>query len=229
MEEIGKFSSEVPTLKRYTFCEKNLLVLKMLISRTGYTGEDGAELFCPADRAAELWQALMTAGVSPCGLGCRDTLRMEAAMPLYGHELDRTVTPVEAGLTFAINREGGFIGAERPRACGLGILAVGHVPRDQSLLAHGIIGHQEPGLVDERAHASEIPIINEQIVALGDNQRGRAVHGDRVRDGLFDLAQEARGIDNVIALIAKTLEECDVTGGIEGIGCALAITPTEIE
>lgn len=80
-------------------------------SRTGYTGEDGAEILLPAARAEELWQAVIAAGAIPCGLGCRDTLRLEAAMPLYGHELDRTVTPVEAGLTFAINKAGGFIGA----------------------------------------------------------------------------------------------------------------------
>jgi len=83
------------------------------VSRTGYTGEDGAELFCPVAAAAPLWGALLAAGASPCGLGCRDTLRLEAAMPLYGHELDRTVTPVEAGLTFAIDPAGGFIGGER--------------------------------------------------------------------------------------------------------------------
>lgn len=96
----------------YSFRDTTWNGAAIRVSRTGYTGEDGAELFCPADRAAELWQALAKAGVAPCGLGCRDTLRMEAAMPLYGHELDRTVTPVEAGLTFAINRDGGFIGAE---------------------------------------------------------------------------------------------------------------------
>ena len=83
------------------------------ISRTGYTGEDGAELFCPVAAAAPLWAALLAAGAAPCGLGCRDTLRLEAAMPLYGHELDRTVTPVEASLTFAIDKAGGFIGSER--------------------------------------------------------------------------------------------------------------------
>lgn len=85
------------------------------VSRTGYTGEDGAELFCPSERAEELWQALAAAGAVPCGLGCRDTLRLEAAMPLYGHELDRSVTPVEAGLTFAIDRDGSYRGAEALR------------------------------------------------------------------------------------------------------------------
>lgn len=100
-------------LKNYAFRDATWRGAPVRISRTGYTGEDGGELFCPAALAADLWQAVIAAGATPCGLGCRDTLRMEAAMPLYGHELDRSVTPAEAGLDFAINRAGGFIGAER--------------------------------------------------------------------------------------------------------------------
>lgn len=116
------------------------------VSRTGYTGEDGAELFLPAARAPALWEALLAAGVAPCGLGCRDTLRLEAAMPLYGHELDRGTTPVEAGLAFAVNRDGGFIGAERVlaqlrdgparRLVGLRMLAK-RVPRQGYPVLHG--------------------------------------------------------------------------------------------
>ncbi len=116
------------------------------VSRTGYTGEDGAELFLPSDRAADLWRALLAAGVAPCGLGCRDTLRLEAAMPLYGHELDRTVTPVQAGLTFAIDKAGGFIGDGRilaelrdgpaKRLVGLRMLSK-RVPRQGYAVSHG--------------------------------------------------------------------------------------------
>lgn len=82
------------------------------LSRTGYTGEDGFECFVPLAAQERFYEAVVAAGAIPCGLGCRDTLRLEAGMPLYGHELDRTVTPVEAGLGFAINKNGGFIGAE---------------------------------------------------------------------------------------------------------------------
>jgi aminomethyltransferase len=99
-------------LANYSFCDVTWRGGEVRISRTGYTGEDGAELMLPAGRTVELWQTVIAAGATPCGLGCRDTLRLEAAMPLYGHELDRTITPVEAGLTFAINKAGGFIGAE---------------------------------------------------------------------------------------------------------------------
>ncbi|HEY6608097.1 MAG TPA: glycine cleavage system aminomethyltransferase GcvT, partial [Candidatus Limnocylindria bacterium] len=73
-----------------------------LIARTGYTGEDGFELFCDARRAPELWAALLRAGerhaLKPCGLGARDTLRLEAGMPLYGNELDRDTNPFEVNL-----------------------------------------------------------------------------------------------------------------------------------
>ena len=88
------------------------------ISRSGYTGEDGFEISVPAIAARELAQALASnEAVKPIGLGARDSLRLEAGLPLYGHDIDRSTTPVMAGLTFAINKrrraEGGFAGAMR--------------------------------------------------------------------------------------------------------------------
>ena len=99
-------------LKYYSFVDLQWSGISVRLSRTGYTGEDGFECFVPAAKAAEFYEAVVAAGAVPCGLGCRDSLRLEAGMPLYGHELDRTVTPVEAGLGFAVNKNGGFIGAE---------------------------------------------------------------------------------------------------------------------
>src|SRR5699024_8030579 len=78
--------------KNYRVLQGNYRDRDLLIARTGYTGEDGFELYLPAERAAELWQQLTEAGgqdLTPCGLACRDTLRLEAGMPLYGHEIDR--------------------------------------------------------------------------------------------------------------------------------------------
>jgi aminomethyltransferase len=74
-----------------------------LIARTGYTGEDGFEITLPADYAATAWQALCEAGVKPCGLGARDTLRLEAGMNLYGQDMDETVSPYEAGLKWTVD------------------------------------------------------------------------------------------------------------------------------
>ncbi len=91
------------------------------ISRTGYTGEDGFELYVPSSEVEALWEALLEHSDSdrlkPCGLGARDTLRLEAGMPLYGHELSETINPLEAGLRFAVKlkKPNGFIGADALR------------------------------------------------------------------------------------------------------------------
>ncbi len=88
------------------------------VARTGYTGEDGFELFAPATRLEPLWTLLLKTGqgcgLKPCGLGARDTLRTEMGYPLYGHELDETTTPFEAGLgRFVALDKGGFVGREK--------------------------------------------------------------------------------------------------------------------
>ena len=75
----------------------------VLFTRTGYTGEDGGECIISADRATDLWDALIEGGATPAGLGARDTLRLEAALPLYGNDIDETTNPYEAGLGFAVS------------------------------------------------------------------------------------------------------------------------------
>jgi aminomethyltransferase len=90
----------------------------LIVSRSGYTGEDGFEILVPAIAAAELWAAFLAdERVRPIGLGARDSLRLEAGLPLNGHDLDETISPVEAGLNFALSKRrvaaGGFPGAER--------------------------------------------------------------------------------------------------------------------
>ncbi|NGP54068.1 glycine cleavage system aminomethyltransferase GcvT [Thioalkalivibrio sp. XN8] len=75
---------------------------ELFVARTGYTGEDGWEIILPGERAAEAWQALLAAGVKPCGLGARDTLRLEAGMNLYGQDMDETTTPLESGLGWTV-------------------------------------------------------------------------------------------------------------------------------
>jgi len=75
----------------------------LMIARTGYTGEDGLEIAVPADRVEQLWNALLSAGVKPCGLGARDTLRLEAGMNLYGQDMDDAVSPLDAGLAWTVD------------------------------------------------------------------------------------------------------------------------------
>jgi aminomethyltransferase len=110
---------DLSALKFFTFQDHvDLQGVKALISRTGYTGEDGFEIYCRAEDAIALWEAILEAGkeegVIPCGLGARDTLRFEAALPLYGQELSKDITPIEAGLGFAVktNKEMDFIGKD---------------------------------------------------------------------------------------------------------------------
>jgi aminomethyltransferase len=84
-----------------------------VVSRTGYTGEDGIEIMASATQAVELWEELVHRGAKPCGLGARDTLRLEAAMPLYGHELSEDIDPFQAGLSWAVKMDkGDFIGRD---------------------------------------------------------------------------------------------------------------------
>ncbi|MDE7459199.1 MAG: glycine cleavage system aminomethyltransferase GcvT [Muribaculaceae bacterium] len=88
----------------------------VIVSRTGYTGEDGFEIYADAETIREYWQKLIDAGVQPCGLGCRDTLRFEAGLPLYGDELADDITPIEAGL-------GIFVKLDKPEFIGRDALA----------------------------------------------------------------------------------------------------------
>lgn len=98
-------------VKYYTFVPSlNVAGVDCLISRTGYTGEFGYELYMAPEHAGEVWDALLSAGAVPCGLGTRDTLRLEAAMPLYGHELSENIDPMTAGLGFAVKLDHPFIG-----------------------------------------------------------------------------------------------------------------------
>ncbi len=99
---LGSFAHPLDELKYYASVSASFDGLPMLIARTGYTGEDGYELLIPNERALTLWDALLAAGEShglvPAGLAARDTLRLEAGMPLYGHELSLDIVPAQAGL-----------------------------------------------------------------------------------------------------------------------------------
>ena len=90
--------AEAAELAFYTYYEAQWNGHRMVVSRTGYTGEDGFELYTTCEDIKEIWKILLDNGVAPCGLGCRDTLRFEAGLPLYGDELSDTITPIEAGL-----------------------------------------------------------------------------------------------------------------------------------
>ena len=129
LAELGYYTGTVTQFGRH----------QAIVSRTGYTGEDGIEIVVPAAAALELWERLHAAGARPVGLGARDTLRLEAAMPLYGHELSESLTPIHADLGFAVNlKDRTFIGSEAllrlqgqplPRRIGLELVGK-RVPRE---------------------------------------------------------------------------------------------------
>ena len=114
----------------------------VMVARTGYTGEDGVEVICPAGDADGLWARLRAAGVAPCGLGARDTLRLEAGMNLYGQDMDETTSPLESGLawTVAMKDDRDFIGRaalETQIAGGIHMRLVGLVLEDRGVLRAG--------------------------------------------------------------------------------------------
>jgi aminomethyltransferase len=113
----------------------------VIISRTGYTGEDGFEIYGTPDFIRTCWDKLIAAGVQPCGLGCRDTLRFEAGLPLYGDELSADISPVMAGLTMFVKLDKpAFIGREallRQKTEGTARRLVGIELNDKAIPRHG--------------------------------------------------------------------------------------------
>ncbi|GHT56272.1 aminomethyltransferase [Spirochaetia bacterium] len=156
---LESLSNTIPQ-KYYTLIEKgNVAGIDCIVSRTGYTGETGFELYCPAEKAVALWERLLEAGkgaggtdcgagLIPCGLGARDTLRLEASMPLYGHEMNDRVTPFEAGLGSAVKMtkpdfigKSALAGKEHPSRLrvGLRITGRGIAREDSAVLYQGKI------------------------------------------------------------------------------------------
>jgi aminomethyltransferase len=101
-EVVAKVSPEAAGTKRFTVQRLQVLGIDCVVAGTGYTGEDGVEIAVPAESASVVWHALQEAGAVPAGLGARDTLRLEAALPLHGHELGMGITPLQAGLEWVV-------------------------------------------------------------------------------------------------------------------------------
>jgi aminomethyltransferase len=135
-------STDLSEIKYYHFTEGEVAGTRAIISRTGYTGEDGFELYVDNAGAVPVWNALMaTGGITPAGLGARDTLRLEMGMALYGNDIDDTTTPLEAGLSWLVKLpKGDFVGrdalvAQKER--GLTRKLVGFTMADRNFPRHG--------------------------------------------------------------------------------------------
>jgi aminomethyltransferase len=152
-------------LRYYAIAEGVVAGIPALVARTGYTGEDGFEVFVDWDRGPALWAAITAAGsdegIVPCGLGARDTLRLEAGMPLYGNELDRQTNPYDAGLgrVVKLDKPGGFVGREalaRVAEAGPAKRLVGLVVTGRGIARHGHAcyrGDRRTGSVTSGTHA----------------------------------------------------------------------------
>jgi aminomethyltransferase len=134
--------TNLSTIKYYHFAQGEVAGMPMIISRTGYTGEDGFELYHDVRYASPLWDALMAGGnVVPAGLGARDTLRLEMGMALYGNDIDDTVTPLEANLGWLVKlKKGEFVGSpvlHAQKANGVAKKLVGFTLPDRNIARHG--------------------------------------------------------------------------------------------
>jgi len=166
---------DLAALKYYAIADGTVAGIPALVARTGYTGEDGFEVFVDTARAGELWDAMMAAGerhgLTPIGLGARDTLRLEAGMPLYGNELDRSTNPFEAGLgrVVKLDKAGDFVGRaalERVARDGVDRKLVGMVLRGRGIARHGYPIHAGDRVTGVVTSGTQSPTLG-QAIAMG--------------------------------------------------------------
>ncbi|MFP6664155.1 MAG: glycine cleavage system aminomethyltransferase GcvT [Deltaproteobacteria bacterium] len=197
ISEIG--AAALADLPRFGVAELEVAGIGVIAARTGYTGEDGFEFFVPAASAASLWGALLSSGeslgVQPIGLGARDTLRLEAALPLYGHELGRDISPLEAGLGWAVKEaRGGFPGAialAKERAAGPARRLIGLRLTERGIGRAGYPVHADDRLVGVVTSGTKAPTLGNAVAlalvaadSLKGNfaveVRGRKISAERV-------------------------------------------------
>jgi aminomethyltransferase len=207
-ERLATVSPDAASVHRFHVARFEWQGTPCLVAGTGYTGEDGVECFVPADAAPAFWDAVLAAGVLPAGLGARDTLRLEAGLPLHGHELGPGITPLQAGLGWVVGWDkGDFTGRaalEEERAVGpvrrlRGVVADGRQPlRDGSELLHdgvpvGILTSGNFSPMRERGIGlgfveADARLLDGDPVAVV--QRGRVLLGTLVRPPLWPVREE---------------------------------------
>ncbi len=164
-------NANLSALRTYRFAQGEVAGAACLVARTGYTGEDGFEVFCPPDQAPRLWDELLEAGqhekLAPCGLGARDSLRLEMAYRLYGADMDDRTTPLEAGLGWVVKLDkGDFVGRDallRQRELGIARKLVGFVLTDPGIARHGFPALQDGQRVGEVTSGTRSPTLGISI------------------------------------------------------------------
>jgi aminomethyltransferase len=203
---------DLSDIKYYWFAHGEVAGVRVIVSRTGYTGEDGFEVFAPPAQAERVWNALLEAGesvgIKPCGLGARDTLRLEASMRLCGSDMDEHTSVVEAGLSWIVGwKKDTFLGAECLRAQKAGSLErrlVGFEMRDRAIARHGhavLDGDTPVGVVTS---GTQTPYLKKSIglamvpvamsalgTALTIDIRGRRVQAEVVPEPFYKRSKPA--------------------------------------
>ncbi len=188
---------ELDAIEYYTFASGEVAGVRATISRTGYTGEDGFELFVPPQQAAAVWSALLDAGgahgLRPAGLGARDTLRLEAGMRLYGQDMDETTTLIEAGLGWTVGWDKeSFIGREAllaQKRTGPSRRLVGFEMLERGIARHGCAVHAGADRVGRVTSGTLTPFLQKAIgmayvpveLAARDTELSIDVRGRRLR------------------------------------------------
>lgn len=199
---LRKLTSEeqIPQKYYHAVFDAEVAGIPCIVSKTGYTGEDGVEIYLAAEYAPKMWNVLLEngkeEGVIPCGLGARDTLRMEAAMPLYGHEMNEEVTPLEAGLKFAVKMaKEDFIGKEaleeqgepKRERIGMKVTGRGIIREEQKVVFEGdVIGTTTSG--------THCPYLGYPI-AMALVETGKVKTGDKVEVEVRGRTVEAEVVD----------------------------------
>ena len=163
--------ADLSQIAYYGFAEAKVDGVSMIVSRTGYTGEDGFELYLPSDAAFQVWNRLLEAGAPegllPAGLGARDTLRLEARMALYGNDIDQTTTAYEAGLGWIVKlKKGDFIGREalvRQKEEGCARQLVGIEMEGRAIARHGYEVHHKGEVVGKVTSGTFAPYLKRRI------------------------------------------------------------------
>jgi aminomethyltransferase len=205
---------ELEGMRYYWFGTGEVAGVRATVSRTGYTGEDGFEIFVPPAQAPRLWQALLQAGaaydIRPCGLGARDTLRLEACMRLYGNEMDETVSVLEAGLEWIVAwQKPDFPGAaplRAQRAAGVTRRLVAFEMIDRAIARHGhpvVIDGAPVGVVTSGTQtptlkkAVGMAMVTMALTAVGSelqiDVRGRCARARVVPEPFYKRPRPARG------------------------------------
>ena len=170
----------LPPIKYYRFAQGKVDGVRAIISRTGYTGEDGFEVYVAPEHGPKLMRRFIDSGAMPCGLGARDTLRLEAKMALYGNDIDETTTPIEADLAWIVKIDkGDFTGRdilEKQRAAGPERKLVGFEMIDRGIARHGypvVEGSKEIGVVTSGTHSPTLKkAIGLAYLPLGKSAQG---------------------------------------------------------